>query len=62
MVSEFMHKSPAKLILLSLCFEGIMLVPVSAQASVAADGRGQYTARSFHGSLCAHTAATSGCN
>ncbi len=39
MVSEFMHKSPAKLILLSLCFEGIMLVPVSAQSVVAADGR-----------------------
>ncbi len=34
-----MHKSPAKLILLSLCFEGIMLVPVSAQSVVAADGR-----------------------
>src|ERR1700722_16930241 len=39
MVSESMHKSPAKLILLSLCFEGIMLVPVSAQSVVAADGR-----------------------
>ncbi len=39
MVSEIMHKSPAKLILLSLCFEGIMLVPVSAQSVVAADGR-----------------------
>jgi polysaccharide biosynthesis/export protein len=38
MVSEFMHKSPAKLILLSLCFPGIMLVPALAQ-SVAADGR-----------------------
>jgi polysaccharide export outer membrane protein len=38
MVSEFMHKSPAKLILLSLCFPGIMLAPAVAQ-SVAADGR-----------------------
>ena len=33
-----MHKSPAKLILLSLCFPGIMLAPALAQ-SVAADGR-----------------------
>jgi polysaccharide export outer membrane protein len=38
MVSEFMHKSPAKLILLSLCFPGIMLAPALAQ-TVAADGR-----------------------
>jgi polysaccharide export outer membrane protein len=38
MVSEFMHKSPAKLIMLSLCFPGIMLAPAFAQ-SVAADGR-----------------------
>jgi polysaccharide biosynthesis/export protein len=38
MVSEFMHKSPAKLIMLSLCFPGIMLAPALAQ-SVAADGR-----------------------
>jgi len=33
-----MHKSPAKLILLSLCFPGVMLVPALAQ-NVAADGR-----------------------
>ena len=33
-----MHKSPAKLILLSLCFPSIMLAPALAQ-SVAADGR-----------------------
>ena len=32
MVSEFMHKSPAKLILLSLCFQGLTLVPAFAQA------------------------------
>jgi polysaccharide biosynthesis/export protein len=38
MVSEFMHKSPAKLIMLSLCFPSIMLAPALAQ-SVAADGR-----------------------
>ncbi len=33
-----MHKSPAKLMLLSLCFPGMMLVPALAQ-TVAADGR-----------------------
>jgi polysaccharide export outer membrane protein len=38
MVSEFMHKSPAKMILFSLCLPGIMAIPVLAQ-SVAADGR-----------------------
>jgi len=38
MVSE-MHKSPVKLILLSLCFPGLMLAPVLAQSVVAADGR-----------------------
>src|SRR5277367_141722 len=38
-VSEFMHKSPAKLILLSLCFQGLTLVPALAQAVVPADGR-----------------------
>jgi polysaccharide export outer membrane protein len=38
MVSEFMHKSPAKLILFSLCLPGIMLAPAFAQ-SVATDGR-----------------------
>ncbi len=32
MVSEFMHKSPAKLILLSLCFQGLTLVPAFAQS------------------------------
>jgi polysaccharide biosynthesis/export protein len=37
-VSEFMHKSPAKLILLSLCFQGLTLVPAFAQV-VPADGR-----------------------
>src|SRR5579859_1655339 len=39
MVSEFMHKSPAKLILLSLCFQGLALLPALAQAVVPADGR-----------------------
>jgi polysaccharide export outer membrane protein len=35
-----MHKSPAKLILLSLCcFQGLRLVPALAQAVVPADGR-----------------------
>ncbi len=34
-----MHKSPAKLILFSLCFQGLMLVPALAQSVVAADGR-----------------------
>jgi polysaccharide export outer membrane protein len=34
-----MHKSPAKLILLSLCFQGLTLVPALAQAVVPADGR-----------------------
>ena len=39
MVGEFMHKSAAKLILLSLCFQGLTLVPALAQAVVPADGR-----------------------
>jgi polysaccharide export outer membrane protein len=39
MVSEFMHKSPAKLILLSICFQGLTLIPALAQAVVPADGR-----------------------
>jgi polysaccharide export outer membrane protein len=34
-----MHKSPVKLILLSLCFQGLMLSPALAQSVVAADGR-----------------------
>jgi polysaccharide export outer membrane protein len=34
-----MHKSPAKLILLSFCFQGLMLVPAFAQAVAPADGR-----------------------
>jgi polysaccharide biosynthesis/export protein len=34
-----MPKSPAKLILLSLCFQGLTLVPALAQAVVPADGR-----------------------
>ena len=34
-----MHKSPAKMILLSLCFQGLTLVPALAQAVVPADGR-----------------------
>ena len=34
-----MHKSPAKLILLSLCFQGLTLVPAFAQAVAPADGR-----------------------
>jgi polysaccharide biosynthesis/export protein len=39
MVNEFMRKSPAKLILLSICFQGLTLVPALAQAVVPADGR-----------------------
>src|SRR5258708_3839445 len=39
MVSEFMRKSPAKLILLSLCFQGLTLIPALAQGVVPADGR-----------------------
>lgn len=34
-----MHKSPAKMILFSLCLPGMMLLPVLAQSVVAADGR-----------------------
>ena len=34
-----MDKSPAKVILLSLCFQGLALVPALAQAAVPADGR-----------------------
>jgi polysaccharide biosynthesis/export protein len=34
-----MHKSPVKLILLSLCLPGLMSAPVLAQSVVAADGR-----------------------
>jgi polysaccharide export outer membrane protein len=34
-----MHKSPAKLILLSFRFQGLTLVPALAQAVVPADGR-----------------------
>jgi protein involved in polysaccharide export with SLBB domain len=34
-----MHKSPAKLILLSFCFQGLTLVPALPQAVVPADGR-----------------------
>jgi polysaccharide biosynthesis/export protein len=34
-----MHKSPVKLILLSLCVPGLMWAPVFAQSVVAADGR-----------------------
>jgi polysaccharide export outer membrane protein len=34
-----MRKSPAKLILLSLCFQGLALVPALAQGVVPADGR-----------------------
>jgi polysaccharide export outer membrane protein len=34
-----MHKAPAKLILLSFCFQGLTLVPALAQAVVPADGR-----------------------
>src|SRR5271156_6241636 len=38
MVSEFMHASPAKLILLSLCFQTLTFVPAFAQVAPA-DGR-----------------------
>jgi hypothetical protein len=34
-----MHKSPAKLIPLSFCLQGLTLVPALAQAVVLADGR-----------------------
>jgi polysaccharide biosynthesis/export protein len=34
-----MHRSPAKLLLLFLCFQGLTLVPALAQAVVPADGR-----------------------
>ena len=34
-----MHKSPAKMILISVCMPGMMLLPVFAQSVVAADGR-----------------------
>jgi polysaccharide export outer membrane protein len=33
MVNDFMHKSPSRLILFSLCFQGIMLAPVVAQST-----------------------------
>ncbi len=36
MVSEFMHKSPAKLILCSVCIQGMLLVPALAQSGRAA--------------------------
>lgn len=39
MVKDFMRKSPAKLILLSLCFQGLTLVPALAQGVAPADGR-----------------------
>ena len=39
MVSEFMHKSPAKMILFSVCLPGMMLLPALAQSVVAPDGR-----------------------
>jgi hypothetical protein len=39
MVGKFMDKCPAKLILLSLCFQGRTLVPALGQAVVPADGR-----------------------
>ena len=39
LVIEPMHKSAAKLILLSFCFQGLMLVPAFAQAVAPADGR-----------------------
>jgi polysaccharide biosynthesis/export protein len=39
MVSEFMHKSSAKMIVISLCFQGMLLVPAFAQSVTAVDGR-----------------------
>jgi polysaccharide export outer membrane protein len=39
LVKELMHNSPAKLILLSLCLQGLTLVPAFAQGVVPADGR-----------------------
>src|SRR5246127_4616519 len=38
-VSKLMHKSPAKLILLYFCFQGLTLAAALAQAVVPADGR-----------------------
>ena len=37
MVSEIMHKSPAKLILFSLCLPGFTLLPAFAQSAATAD-------------------------
>jgi polysaccharide export outer membrane protein len=37
MVSEFMHKSPAKMILFSLCLQGFTLLPAFAQSVATAD-------------------------
>jgi polysaccharide biosynthesis/export protein len=37
MVNEFMHKSSAKLILISLCFQSIVLVPAFAQSGTTAN-------------------------
>ena len=34
-----MHKSSAKMILISLCFQGMLLVPAFAQSVTPADGR-----------------------
>jgi polysaccharide biosynthesis/export protein len=39
MVSEFMHKSPAKIFLLSVCFQGLILVPALAQNIAASTER-----------------------
>lgn len=38
MVNNFMHKSPAKLVLFSLCFQSMALIPVFAQDATTAAG------------------------
>jgi polysaccharide biosynthesis/export protein len=53
-----MHKSPANLILLSFCFQGLTLVPVLAQAVVPADGRVGVPINSPIPSTAADAAAT----
>jgi polysaccharide biosynthesis/export protein len=54
-----MHKSPAKLILLSFCFQGLTLVPALAQAVVPADGRVGVPMNAPIPSTAADAAATS---
>jgi polysaccharide export outer membrane protein len=53
-----MHRSPAKLILLSFCFQGLTLVPALAQGVVPADGRVGVPVNAPIPSTTADTAAT----